>query len=198
MLNRVICSKKRLSPFGQKELLHSPLTLHPASPAGAKVLIVARLEAVEDARLDLDFQLTGDIGDVCFPQDKPPMRADGLWKQTCFEAFVKPEGDEGYWEFNFSPSREWAVYRFNAYRTDMRAEVAVAPLSITINAAPNLFELSARVNSGPISQYMSAKLQVGLAAVLKHKTGDLSYWALRHPKPAPDFHHTDCFVSAVI
>ena len=33
--------------------------------------------------------------------------------------FIRPEDGEGYYEFNFSPSGEWAAYRFSGYREGM-------------------------------------------------------------------------------
>ena len=55
-------------------------------------------------------------------------RADVLWQHTCFEAFVAPAGAPGYHEFNFSPSLDWAIYRFSAYREGMSpAEIGRSP-----------------------------------------------------------------------
>jgi hypothetical protein len=35
---------------------------------------------------------------------------------------------------------------------------------------------------------------VSLTAVIEAADGTLSYWALRHPAPQPDFHHPGGFV----
>ena len=53
------------------------------------------------------------------PAPAPPVRTDGLWRHTCFEAFIAPAGSSEYWEYNFSPSGAWAAYHFTAYRTGM-------------------------------------------------------------------------------
>jgi hypothetical protein len=34
---------------------------------------------------------------------------------------------------------------------------------------------------------------VALCVVIEELDGALSYWALRHPAPRPDFHHADGF-----
>jgi hypothetical protein len=37
-------------------------------------------------------------------------------------------------------------------------------------------------------------LQVAVSAVLQHKDGELSFWALNHGGPRADFHRRDGFV----
>ena len=39
----------------------------------------------------------------------------------------------------------------------------------------------------------AAKLRVALCVVIEELDGALSYWALAHPAPRPDFHHPDGF-----
>jgi len=43
-------------------------------------------------------------------------RVDELWKTTCFEAFLRADGEEAYREWNFAPSGDWAAYDFVTYR----------------------------------------------------------------------------------
>jgi hypothetical protein len=62
--------------------------------------------------LHLTYRVEGDIAQLQLPQQKPPARTDGLWRDTCFEAFLRAPGSSAYDEFNFSPSGEWAAYRF--------------------------------------------------------------------------------------
>src|SRR4051812_5271916 len=63
---------------------------------------------------------------LVLPEWQSPGRADGLWQTTCFELFLRPPRSEAYFEFNFSPSSQWAAYAFQGYRTDMRP----LPLSV--------------------------------------------------------------------
>ncbi len=103
-----------------------------------------------------------------------PARADGLWQRTCFELFLKRPGEAGYCEFNFSPSGEWAAYRFAGYREGMEPLEVKPPritstdpaqfaagmtarliaLGIDAETAKMMVELNAsRREHGPSSQY---------------------------------------------
>ena len=39
-----------------------------------------------------------------------------------------------------------------------------------------------------------AALQVAITSVIEERSGRLSYWALAHPGPEPDFHRRDGFL----
>lgn len=133
-------------------------------------------------QLALRYRLTGAIADLALPPPAPPARADGLWKHTCFEAFVSA-GDEAYLEFNVAPSGEWAAYRFDAYRRGMVAPAIAAP-TVEVELLGEQLELRAVLalsEPGPI--------RVGVSAVIEEAGGRLSYWSLAHPPGRPDFHH---------
>jgi hypothetical protein len=121
-------------------------------------------------------------------------RADALWKHTCFEAFLAPAQVPGYHEFNFSPSREWAIYRFSAYRDGMApAEIGEAP-QISLHRGDAGVELEATVRLDALADLRDAhRLKLALAAVIEDQDGRLSYWALRHAPGKPDFHHPSAF-----
>ena len=70
--------------------------------------------------LVFQYVLRADMARVRVPQPDTPERADGLWKHTCFEAFISASGLSGYYELNFSPSGQWAIYSFDRYRTACR------------------------------------------------------------------------------
>lgn len=120
-----------------------------------------------------------------------PRRADELWRTTCFEAFLRAEGEDAYREWNFAPSGQWAAYDFTGYREgSANAEIAQPPY---IRMEDNLtwFALGATIAVEADRQW-----QLGLSAVLEEKNGTKSYWALAHPNPdKPDFHAPDCFVA---
>ena len=46
-----------------------------------------------------------------------------MWKQDLFRGIRGGRG-RGYIELNFSPSSQWAAYRFDDYRSGMRDEPA--------------------------------------------------------------------------
>lgn len=120
--------------------------------------------------------------------------ADELWKHTCFEAFLQPGASSGYYEFNFSPTRQWAVYRFDAYRAGMTPMVLATPPDISTRSAADHLELQATVRL-PFSADAGAarRTKLAVAAVVEEDNGRLCYWAGRHPQGKPDFHHSDGF-----
>ena len=122
-------------------------------------------------------------------------RTDGLWKQTCFEAFVTVEGRDGYSELNFSPSAAWAAYSFASYRAGMNDLIGpIEPLVESGYRGPRDSD-DAYGWSYETADFLdeTARWQLGLSAVIEAADGTKSYWALRHPPGKPDFHHPDCF-----
>jgi hypothetical protein len=162
-----------------------PLVPHPATPSTAAKSVVVHLRS-EPNRLSLRYVATGAAYRLRIPAPRAPSRAEGLWRNTCFELFV---GDSpgGYREFNFSPSGEWAAYAFAGYRQGGAPLDCEAP-GIAVRASGSSLELAATVRNLP-----RGTLKLGLSAVLEDNEGALSYWALRHPSPRPDFHHADAF-----
>jgi predicted GIY-YIG superfamily endonuclease len=139
-------------------------------------------------RLHLKYRLTGPLESVCIPPPAPPDRKDGLWRHSCFEAFMRSGRETGYTELNLSPSSEWAAYQFSAYRDGM----AIIPATCRIRTRSDRYALEV---SAAIDLPRDEKsLNFNLAAVIEEKNGTKSYWALKHPPGAPDFHHPDCFV----
>lgn len=145
--------------------------------------------------LVLMYTVRGQVAAVALPREAAAARADGLWQHTCFEAFVRGLQSKGYWEFNLSPSREWAAYRFGAYREGMALEVAVVDPQIWVQREESELRLYATVGlSGIEALAANEDWRLGLSAVIEDKNGDKSYWALAHPAGKPDFHHPDSLV----
>ena len=117
------------------------------------------------------------------PSRAPPVRTDGLWRHTCFEAFIGQAGGRDYWEYNFSPSGAWAAYHFSGYREGM------APLLKGARARRSRVDATARVvravGGTSICPGWRARrasgLRLGVAAVIEDRARVLSYWALKHP-----------------
>jgi hypothetical protein len=125
------------------------------------------------------------------PPPLTPEPADGLWQQTCFEMFVAGSTGNTYLEYNLSPSGRWARYRFSDERVrDTSAEQRAGPVFIPIHCEQQAdclrVQATLPLNDLPPS---TDGWRVGLSAVLEHADGRLSYWALHHPCPKPDFHH---------
>lgn len=142
------------------------------------------------------FSGAGDMARVRFPSLDTSSRRDGLWEHTCVEVFLMDPGGS-YCEFNFSPSTQWATYRFDSYRSGMKEQhLASAPL-INFAVTPDSFTLDAVVDLTGVFEPKSRRLRMGLAAVIEHADSEISYWALAHSPGKPDFHHADSFVGAL-
>jgi hypothetical protein len=165
---------------------------HPTATTPA-IGVEAEAERVGAELLRLSYVVTGDLDAVEIPPPAAPERADGLWKHTCFEAFVRPAADAGYWEFNFAPSGKWAAYRFSDYRAGM-VEVDVPAPTIDVRRDEGRLEVAVELDLGPeLGLLAHLDWQLGLSAVIETKQGEISHWALSHPPGTPDFHHQDCF-----
>lgn len=170
------------------------LTPHPDTPCEAVTKIEVNLARAAPASLALRFVTTGDIAAVRWPEPVERARADDLWKHSCFEAFIRPEGGEAYYEVNLSPSNRWAGYRFDRYREGMEPPPGLALTHLTRRASASLYELVATLDlSGQSDLALDHPARLGLSAVIEETNGRKSYWALAHAPGKPDFHHPDAF-----
>jgi hypothetical protein len=174
------------------------LTAHPSTPNDAVRSLAVQLRAEEPDILVFRYSLVADLSRVRVPLSGGSGRADALWEHTCFEAFVAAGDAPGYHEFNFSPSLDWAIYRFSAYREGMSpAEVGRSP-EISVRRGDDGLELKSAVRLGHLADLGDVRhLRIALAAVIEDDNGKLSYWGLRHPRGKPDFHHPDGFALEV-
>jgi hypothetical protein len=169
------------------------LKCHPEAPNQAVQAIEVATGWTQDNALIFTYALRADLTRLRIPQRRPPSKVDHLWQHTCFEAFVAGRGKTAYYEFNFSPSGEWAAYSFQRYRDGTPLEDHLLGPTITVRKAANRLDLDAVVRVDRLPEIQShAWLHVGLCAVIEDQSGKLSYWALRHPPGKPDFHHPDC------
>jgi hypothetical protein len=174
----------------QLTLLPHPATppSEPAFKVWASVDHIASFGAT--ATINIWFGIGAPADRFVIPQPAEPARADELWKATCFEAFLRQDGEAGYREWNFAPSGQWAAYDFTGYRAGMaKAEVGAAPY---IRLEDNLtwWTLGATIAADAEPDW-----RLGLSAVIEEKDGSKSYWALAHAPDKPDFHHPDCFAA---
>lgn len=144
--------------------------------------------------LTLRYRLACETAQLLLPATTGSRRADGLWQHTCFEVFIRPAGTEAYCEFNFSPSGEWAAYRFTSRREGMQSIDAIEPPSVRLAPAPDGLAVTVVLQAGSIDGLTGGRaLDLGLSAIIEDLTGGLSYWALRHASPRPDFHDPASF-----
>jgi hypothetical protein len=144
--------------------------------------------------LSLAYALGGNIDQLRIPADQTRSGADKLWQHTCFELFIGAQNDSEYYEFNFSPSGEWAVYEFRDYRNGGPIHIDALDPKVTVQRGAQSLELDAVVRLDRLPGIQpDVFLWLGLSAVIEDLDGSLSYWALKHPAGKPDFHHSDNF-----
>jgi hypothetical protein len=159
---------------------------HSDSPSPVtRIEVEMRREAPD--LLILIYSISGDLGSVSFPSTQTSARTDELWKHTCFEAFLG--AGQGYYEFNLSPSSQWAAYCFDGHRAGMR-DAAIPDPQVEWREDEGQGSLSAILQlptnlTGPL----------GLSAVIEDTNGNRSFWALAHPAGALDFHNAACFAA---
>jgi hypothetical protein len=96
------------------------LAPHPDMPPRAVPSVACSLSWQDPGHWAAGFIVGAAPDALALPAAVMPSRADGLWQRTCFELFLRDPDTGGYLEFNFSPSGEWAAYRFDGYRAGMR------------------------------------------------------------------------------
>lgn len=174
-----------------------PLLPHPLAEGGAFQGVVEELTVevswAGNRRLKLVYSLVGDLYALRLPEIRTPMRTDGLWRHTCFEAFIGHAGCPEYWEYNLSPSRAWAAYQFTGYREGMAPLMKGAPPESRVESGEDHLTLEAVLDLSWLPDQL-AGLRLGLAAVIEDRAQMVSHWALKHPAEKPDFHHADGFV----
>jgi hypothetical protein len=144
--------------------------------------------------LVLTYRLAGDLDPLRLPPVVASGRREELWRHTCFEAFLRATGDGAYYEFNFSPSTQWAAYRFSGYRTGMQVAARIAAPIIAVEQGGGRYTLRATLALDDVPDLPRATpWRLGLSALLEDADGRMSYWALAHPPGKPDFHHADGF-----
>lgn len=147
----------------------------------------------QPGELVFQYLLRGHMSRVRIPAaQQVPARTDGLWKHTCFEAFIVDPELPGYHEVNFSPSRQWAAYRFSGYREGMSPDDVTSAPVVAVRRLDDRLELDATLRLASLQGGRTLKL--ALTAVVEDDSGTLSYWALRHAPGKPDFHHPNGFV----
>lgn len=147
-------------------------------------------ERVSGTLLHFHYVVVGDLSRIRIPAPAPPARTPRLWEATCFEAFLRAEGENAYLELNFAPSGQWAAYSFARYRHGMTNAPLPAAPDIAVSRSADRLEMRVAVSPdlapGPYT--------MNVAAILENRVGERSFWAARHPSGGPDFHHPSCFL----
>ncbi|MXP09557.1 DOMON-like domain-containing protein [Pseudoblastomonas halimionae] len=165
------------------------LVAHPAFPPVQVRGMEARVIGHDANWLRLRWRIEGSAG-LVVPAFAGKGRADELWKTTCFEAFLQPEGGSAYVELNLSPSERWAAYDFTAPREGMSERAMPREPDCTMRQGSSFAIFDAAI---PAAGLPNAVCNLGLTAVIEEDGGVKSYWALAHGAEHPDFHDPACF-----
>ncbi|NJN23819.1 MAG: DOMON-like domain-containing protein [Acaryochloridaceae cyanobacterium RL_2_7] len=142
--------------------------------------------------INIEFHLTGDLSSIIWPEpESPRQRQDHLWETTCFELFFGPPNSTAYWEVNLAPSGHWNVYAFDDYRAGMKIEAAIATVNSQSSFASDEAHLTCSIPLNTLR--LTSLLEVSITAVLALKSGEISYWAVKHVASEADFHQRASF-----
>lgn len=165
------------------------LLRHKDTPSGAEFLVDAAVRR-SASHMRFEFAVEGDIDRVRLAPASAPLRTDGLWATTCFEAFAQAPAAEAYREFNFAPSTRWAAYAFKRYREGM-APLSMEPPRIVVSKTRSRLALTVDIESRAVPE---GPLRIALTAVIDEPDGVKSYWSLAHADGRPDFHAASGFL----
>lgn len=168
-----------------------PLVSHPAFPPLVIRSIEARVIGSDERWLRLRWRIEGSAK-ILFPAFAGKGRADELWKTTCFEAYLQPQGGTAYVELNLSPSERWAAYDFTSYREGMSERPLPHEPTCAIRAGQDMAIFDAAI---PVAGLPDVACNLGLTAMIEEEGGRLSYWAMSHKGERPDFHDAACFAA---
>ncbi len=171
----------------------SLLAPHPDKPPLAVTAIRARITAITEHWLTLRWTISG-ASQIVLPALAGKRRADGLWRQTCFEMFLQLTNSQAYIELNLSPSEGWAAYDFDSYREDMTERPMPREPVCTARVGGDTLIFDAAV---PMAGLPPLPWRAGLTAVIEEEGGIMSYWSLAHAPGKPDFHHPACLALTV-
>lgn len=166
---------------------------YPASPELSLEVTVSLSRHADGFLLEHLFEGPGVDALELAPRSTVPQRRDGLWQQTCVEAFFAVPGSTRYYEFNGSPSGDWALYAFDSYRQGMTAQA--------LADAPELRVCEVRHGTLRLAWHIpfftdEPMEYAGITAVLLSRDVPevASYWALAHVGERPDFHLPGSFI----
>lgn len=169
-------------------------TLTSFAPSSLSGSLQAEIEMLSSGFVELEFKwdpswILADVPTEKFSSSNCKRKKE-LWTTTCFEAFIKPVGESGYWELNISPDKKWNAFRFESYRDPNPIVEAKKWRLMQMKFEPGSLKVKLQTELQTSKVY-----QVGLTAVLATPEGEKSYWSVAWPKEKtkPDFHSPSCY-----
>lgn len=165
--------------------------LEPFSDGDTNIECKCRNVLKEDI-LECTFLTSDPCSSIVWPKKEMNIGfTDDLWKKTCFELFIGAKNQDFYWEWNFSPSGNWALYKFSSYRSNMASQVSAEPPVISVKNGSKDSEVRVEVKMDGFPD--KEDMIIGNSAIIEHRDGGISYWALKHMGERPDFHIRESF-----
>ena len=162
-------------------------TLVPFQSADFIESVVCHLDTSDSdecSALSISYHLKGDLTRIKWPNEGDLNDEDKeLWRNTCFEFFIGQESNSAYYEFNQSPSGNWAAFEFDDYRSNMKQSNAVYANEFHISRDQGECHAVLAIPAPGTST-----IYLGLALVIRDVDEHLHYFGLSHPDDAPDFH----------
>jgi hypothetical protein len=169
------------------------LICHPSCQGAGDWQLRVKPSWAREGALRLVYHLSAPRSALAIPPRISPGRQDGLWRHSCCEAFISLFEEASYLEFNFSPSGAWALYAFADERVPLpmpQVEGLKKLPVVCCERRRHAWRLRAHIPQDLLPKPQPGQiLLLGLAAVVEDQQGRLTYWALEHPCPLPDFHH---------
>lgn len=163
-----------------------------SATAALSVAISGNLR-LQNNKINISYRIVGDIDKIQLPGiSVHPSRKDQLWNSTCCELFLGASNKPAYWEYNFSPSHDWALFSFTDYRKNKTDDPSIAAIDITTNI-DNGREFTLNTLLTIPDALLGHDLDVGVSSIVKDHAGNIHYYALSHPGDKPDFHQRNCF-----
>lgn len=171
------------------------MTLQPFYTQDNLFSISGTLQWVGDI-LAAEFVVKGPLKNIrgLLTSGKATSRADGLWKTTCFEWFLKPLSGEAYWEANFSPTGQWNLYLLEGYRKNLVQEERAKISQLVPKCFSTEWHLKTQIDFSRIALPPKTKFKAHASAVIETVDDKKNYWSFTHTQNQPDFHHPDHFI----
>ncbi len=165
------------------------LVQHKADTVQLELEFLARLEPNHNT-LQLNYQISGNLENLILAQiNQKIKRADKLWQNTCFEAFLKLKDSPEYIELNLSPFSAYNAYLFTGYRQGMQ-EIKIADINMDSAMLKNQYSFNAEIKFAESYFFES----FSMTAILKLQSTKTTHWAITHASKKADFHLPDSFI----
>jgi hypothetical protein len=171
---------------------------HPTTLPDQHFRVRCAVERRLRSTLSAAFEVTGSIDNIVWPDRSPSAFRFELWQTTCFELFVEVPGTNFYLEFNFSPSTQWSAMKFGSYRGKCTPLRDVQLSLFQTYQEPEKLSVQVEFSTPDLASTVDqTALRTGMAAVIEEKDTNITYWALTHPMPRPDFHKAQGFTQLI-